>query len=516
MRISNKIASGYTVLILLIVAVFSYQLSLLHQMQTITRDLGGLNFRSALLSLELLRDLEQVKEFTLKLFATGGDAGYAGQLAEMRQGFTVSLENLKALQLSPAEHAEVDQLALLWEQSSQDWSDAVLALQRGNTQRAEGGLSKQIAILDDMQMQSHALIRASRQAIANQVAVSEAAAQRSQTIALLTALLALLVAIAVSIWIVRSISRPLHRLTEGTHAVAQGEFTYKLDVKGSDELSDLARDFNLMTRRLIELDQMKKDFVSHASHELKTPLASMQETIRLLLDEIPGPLNPQQRQLLALNLQSGGRLSRLIANLLDLSRMEAGVMEYTMERQDLAALIRSAAAEFALPMAERSLRFETALPETTFWVQCDGSRLIQVLDNLLGNAMKFSPAGTTVRLSLRHEMRLPPGMPASYALRLSGIPQQAGFAMLCIADQGSGIPAEEKSRIFEKFHQVRRAGKRPGQGTGLGLAISRTIVEAHNGALWVEDHPEGGSIFCLLLPAEISVFDHAPRASAPI
>ncbi|MBI2819902.1 MAG: HAMP domain-containing histidine kinase [Acidobacteria bacterium] len=516
MRISNKIASGYVILILLVVAVFSYQLSLIHQMQTVTRDLGGLNFRSALLSLELLRDLEQVKEFTLKLFATGGDPGYADQLAEMRRGFTLSLEDLNALELSPAENAEVDQLALLWEQSSRRWGDAVAALQNGDSRRAETELGEQIAILDNMQVQCQVLIRASRLAIANQVAVSEAAAQRSQTIALLTALLALLLSIGVSIWIVRSISSPLRRLTEGTHAVAQGEFTYKLDVEGSDELSDLARDFNLMTRKLIELDQMKKDFVSHASHELKTPLASMQETIRLLLDEIPGPLNPQQRQLLELNLQSGGRLSRLIANLLDLSRMEAGVMEYTMERQDITALIRSAIAEFRLPMAERNLRFKVELPETAFGVQCDGNRLIQVLDNLLGNALKFSPAGTTVRLSLRHEMKLPPRMPGSYALRLSGSPHEAGFAMICIADQGPGVPVEEKSRIFEKFHQVRRGGKRPGQGTGLGLAISRTIAEAHNGALWVEDNPAGGSIFCLLLPAETAVSEHAPRASAPI
>jgi two-component system, NtrC family, sensor histidine kinase GlrK len=516
MKIANKIGLGYAILILLIVGVFSYQLELIHQMQSITRDLGGLNFQSALRSLQLLRDLEQVKEFTQKLFATGGDPGYASQLSEMRGSFSRSLDEIKALGLSPAEQEQADQLALLWEQSSQRWGDALAALQNGDSQRAESEFSQQIGLLDDMEMQSQALIRASRLSIANQVAVSEAAAQRSQTIALLTALLAVLVSIAISIWIVRSISRPLHRLTEVTHAVAQGEFTYRLEAAGSDELSELARDFNRMTRRLIELDQMKKDFVSHASHELKTPLASMQETIRLLLDEIPGPLNAQQRQLLDLNLQSGGRLSRMIANLLDLSRMEAGVMEYTMERQDITSLIRSVVQEFQLPMAERKLRLEVELPETACWVQCDGSRLLQVLENLLGNALKFSPPGSVLRLSIRQEKKLPSGIPGTYALRLSGPPHNAGFAVVSIADQGPGVPVEEKARIFEKFHQVRRDGKRPGQGTGLGLAISRTIVEAHNGALWVEDNPEGGSIFFLLLPADATVSEQTRRASAPI
>ena len=516
MRISTKITSGYTILILLIVAVFSYQVALLYQMQAITRDLGGLNFRSALLSLQLLRDLDQVEEFTQKLFATGGDPGYASQLEEMRQGFSNSLEELEGLQLSAEEHAEVDELARLWDQSWRAWTDAEAALKSGNRREAEGALDRQIAALTGMRLQTQAVTRASRATIARQVQISEVAAQRSQTISLLTALLALLVSVAVSIWIVRSISGPLHRLTEGTRAVSQGEFTYRLEAGGSDELSELARDFNLMTRRLIELDQMKKDFVSHASHELKTPLASMQETIRLLLDEIPGPLNAQQRQLLELNLQSGGRLSRLIANLLDLSRMEAGVMEYTMERQDISALIRSALVEFELPMTERHLHLEVKLPDTAVWVQCDGGRLIQVLDNLLGNALKFSPAGSTIRLTLQHEAGLPPRLPGSYALRLTGSPHAAGFVMICVADQGPGVPAEEKARIFEKFHQVRRDGKRPGQGTGLGLAISRTIVEAHNGALWVEDNPEGGSVFSLLLPAEAAVSEAAPRASAPI
>ena len=132
-------------------------------------------------------------------------------------------------------------------------------------------------------------------------------------------------------------------------------------------------------------------------------------------------------------------------------------------------------------------------------------RVIQVVNNLLGNALKFSPSGSTLRLSLSHQKTLPPGVPGGWAVRVSSAPHPAGFAVLSLADRGPGVPAEEKTKIFEKFHQVRRDGKRPGQGTGLGLAISRTIVEAHAGALWVQDNPEGGSIFCLLLPAEAAV-----------
>jgi signal transduction histidine kinase len=306
-------------------------------------------------------------------------------------------------------------------------------------------------------------------------------------------------------------------LTEGTRAVAEGEFSHKLPVAGSDELSQLASDFNLMTDRLTELDQMKKDFVSHTSHELKTPLASMHETIRLLLDEIPGPLTEQQRRLLELNLQSGLRLSTLIGNLLDLSRMEAGVIEYSMHRQDLRMLLRTAAAEFEIPMKEKLIQFEMRLPEEPVMADFDTDRMIQVVDNLLGNALKFSPPGSTVRLYLRRDNAVPAAAYSSGFSRVTGEPQEGGFAIIAISDTGPGVPTNEKRGIFGKFYQVRRsANKLAGQGAGLGLAISRTIVEAHRGAIWVEDNPGGGSTFCVLLCAGTAK-DHAvSRASAPI
>jgi two-component system sensor histidine kinase GlrK len=136
--------------------------------------------------------------------------------------------------------------------------------------------------------------------------------------------------ILVSLLIVRSISKPLANLTEGTRAIADGKFFYRLDTTRKDEFAQLAQDFNKMTLRLNELDELKKDFVSHVSHELKAPLASMQETIQIMLEEIPGPLTEKQKRLLALNLQSGTRLTSMISNLLDHSTAEAGVMVYAL------------------------------------------------------------------------------------------------------------------------------------------------------------------------------------------
>ena len=160
---------------------------------------------------------------------------------------------------------------------------------------------------------------------------------------------------------VRSIQVPLSRLARGTRAVAQGRFDQRVQAAGGDEFSALAADFNEMVRRLGELDQMKKDLLSHVSHELKAPLAAMEETNQLLVEGIPGPVTEDQRRLLDLNLQSVRRLSALIAKLLDLSRMEAGVMEYDMRARDMVPLLQGPAAELGALAREKGVRFALEL-----------------------------------------------------------------------------------------------------------------------------------------------------------
>ena len=165
------------------------------------------------------------------------------------------------------------------------------------------------------------------------------AEQEAEQVSRIAAAGALLLSILLSALLARSILEPLARLAEGTREVSAGRFDYRLTPTGNDELAQVARDFNSMTERLDELDRMKRDFVSKVSHDLKTPLSSMQETTAVMLDELPGPLTPKQRQLLEINQDSGQRLSAMITKLLDLSRIEAGL---DAERQliDVTSLLR--------------------------------------------------------------------------------------------------------------------------------------------------------------------------------
>jgi two-component system sensor histidine kinase GlrK len=240
-----------------------------------------------------------------------------------------------------------------------------------------------------------------------------------------------------------------------------------------------------MNQRLGELDQMKKDFVSHVSHELKAPLASIRQTFLLLLQQIPGPLTEQQRRLIRLSSNSAERLAAMVGNLLDVSRMEAGTMEYAIAQTDLLPLARSIADEFEIQSNDKGVRIRVeANIGDTFVVACDRDRMSQVIGNLFDNALKFSQRGGEIVVKIRE---------------LGSGPDRS--VVFSVTDSGPGIPDAHKNKVFEKFHQVKHGKKLSGQGVGLGLAICRSIVEGHQGQIWVEDNPAGGSVFCFKLHA---------------
>jgi two-component system sensor histidine kinase GlrK len=263
-------------------------------------------------------------------------------------------------------------------------------------------------------------------------------------------------------------------------------------------VSALNRRNRQMTERFVELDQMKKNFISHVSHELKAPLASMQETTHLLLERIPGPLTEKQQRLLDLNLQSGKRLAQMIGNILDLSRLEAGIVEYDMQPNDIADLMHNVVMELSSAARERSLRILTDIQREPLIVKCDPNRMVQLFTNLLENAIRFSNKGGFIGVHVR-TLRQLPKMPHNARARI-GNRVQNGFALIGVSDSGPGIEDLHKESVFHTFHQVKQGKKSPGESLGLGLAISRAVVEAHKGTIWVEDNPSGGAIFFVLLP----------------
>jgi two-component system, NtrC family, sensor histidine kinase GlrK len=261
----------------------------------------------------------------------------------------------------------------------------------------------------------------------------------------------------------------------------------------------LKRDNKLMRAHFVEVDQMKKNFISHVSHELKAPLASMQETTHLLLEQIPGPLTDRQRRLLDLNLQSGKRLAQMIGNILDLSRLEAGIVEYDMQLADIAELMHNVTLELTPEARQKSLRILMNIQSDPLIVECDPNRIVQLFTNLLENAIRFSKRGGIVGVHVK-TVRQPPRMPQAAQARITSAKSANGFALIEISDSGPGIEDDHKETVFHRFHQVKQGKKSHGESLGLGLAISRAVVEAHEGTIWVEDNPSGGAVFFVLLP----------------
>ena len=264
-------------------------------------------------------------------------------------------------------------------------------------------------------------------------------------------------------------------------------------------LSRLEQTSKRMAARMVAADQMKKNFISHVSHELKAPLASMQETTHLLLERIPGPLTDKQKRLLELNLQSGKRLAQMIGNILDLSQIDAGIVEYHKQTADIADLMRNVVMELSSQAHDKPVDILTDIPREPLLVACDPNRMVQLFTNLLENAIRFSKKGGPVAIQVRPLGQLPQ-MPHAARARIAGAGGSDGFALIEISDSGPGIEDALKEKVFHTFHQTKQGKKNPGEGLGLGLAISRAVVEAHHGTIWVEDNPSGGAIFFVVLP----------------
>jgi signal transduction histidine kinase len=231
------------------------------------------------------------------------------------------------------------------------------------------------------------------------------------------------------------------------------------------------------------LDQLKSDMVSTASHELKTPLTSIQMAIYLLLEEVVGALNPKQVELLLAARQDCERLLAMVNDLLDLTRIEQGRVELDLQPVAASDLIAEAIARFAARAQDAGIDLEASPLPPLPPVLADRDRFAHVFDNLIGNALAHTERGGRVRLGAAADERAGTG---------------SGAVRFHVEDTGEGIPPESLPHVFERF--FRAPGSRARRGAGLGLAIAREIVGAHGGTIEVESQPARGTTFTFTLP----------------
>lgn len=276
-----------------------------------------------------------------------------------------------------------------------------------------------------------------------------------------------------------TILRPLRQLQGHIKQIGQGNLGASLQIKAPAELHELVDSVNWMGKKLQDIDDMKTEFLAHVSHELRTPMASIQEGTHLLLDEIPGPLAQEQRTILRIMADSSKRLIHLISTILDLSKMEAGMMEYRIVPVDLHRIAEISMNKVRLLADSKHVQLVLDSIGKRAWVKADASRLEQVLDNLLSNALKFSPEGGVVKVQMKPD-------------------SQAGVLEVAVSDTGPGIAPEDLPHVFERFVQGRMKAKHT-EGSGLGLALVKKVVEAHGGRIWIESEKGKGATVRFIL-----------------
>jgi two-component system sensor histidine kinase GlrK len=335
------------------------------------------------------------------------------------------------------------------------------------------------SLIDEFQtMTDDALpvVEAARAVADAEVARLEQEASHSRDTLLMPLLAALALALAIA-WSFRNIaSAQITQIDHAIRAIGRGDYAHPIEVSGPDDLAYLGERLDWLRQRLSELEEQKSRFLRHVSHDLKTPLTAIREGAQLLADEVPGTLSSGQRTIVGIMTQNGVRLQELIEELLNYQQASLAAGTLDLQPVALEVVVDRAIHTHRLAAAARLVRFQKGLPPVQ--VVGDADKLRVVVDNLITNAIKFSPKDGVVRVQLKSE---------------------DGRAVLDVIDEGPGIPEAERAQIFDAFFRGKRA-KVGVEGSGLGLAIAREYVSAHRGRLEVIAGGQRGAHFRVTLP----------------
>ena len=285
-----------------------------------------------------------------------------------------------------------------------------------------------------------------------------------------------IVAVAVSVFFSRGVVAPLRAMTDASQRIAAGHYDERVKINGGDELAQLGERFNQMAEKLEQVESMRRRLIGDVSHELRTPLTAIKGSMEGLMDGVLPATNETYEQIHA----EADRLNRLVDDLQELSRVEAGSYHLDIKPVDVSSLVQTVAKRLSLQFESKRISLDLELAPGLTRVQADEDRAVQVLTNLVGNALQYTPENGKVIISVK---------------------QKNDEVQIAVKDSGIGIPPEHLAHIFDRFYRVDKSRSRQaGGGSGIGLTIARALVEAVGGRIWVESEGEGqGSAFTFTL-----------------
>ena len=478
--ILKRLILGYATIILLIVFLGIYITLQLNKLNRFVREISSVDGSTIDLTERLSDTLFSQVGFEKK-YLISQDPDFYQQFWDIMKHITQDMDRLRSLITKKEDKAvflEVEQLYRNYVSLFMEEVQVFKQDQDYPRRKYQEGKEKNVDAINERLRKLMKIARSNRDA---KIRESGEMSDQIVKITYITAGLAILISILISFYNTRSINRPILLLQKRTKDIAKGKFEKIRDISSPPEIKELADDFNLMCERLEELDDMKKDFISHVSHNLRTPLTAIKEATGMLIEGTYADTPAKQKELLTITEEECERLIDSVNRILDLSRMEAKMMDYQLNESDLLPVIQKSLLKLA-PIAQRKkIDLELKPPEKLPYARIDEERISQLMENLIGNALKFSTEGGKVVLSVNVR---------NYGTRVLEV---------AVKDTGCGIPKENLERIFDKFKRIDR-GRGTQRGTGLGLSIAKHIIADHGGKIWAQSKIGQGSTFFFTLP----------------
>jgi two-component system sensor histidine kinase GlrK len=474
----SRVVIGYLTIFILVLGASVYAIDQLRRLNAITRSVLETDNRILDYEAKLADTLLEEIRYERKFLITHDDTLY-DQFLLFKNDFEQYLE--EANFIADSRVTPLLKMVKEYHQSYQDLFNKEIQYVRADQGYPEAQYKQDKAKAQDGIMAELEKVRAyGQQSTYSKVRKLDEAGANARQVTILVTATSLIFIVAVSLLMTRSITYPIAVLKNKTREIARGNFGGDLSVSSPPEIAELAGAFNLMCQKLRDLDKMKSDFFSSMSHELRTPLASIKEGTGLLLEGLGGPVTEKQQKLLTILAEESARLIDLVNSLLDLSKMEAGMMTYHFDRASLAPLIRKAMTEIGPLVEAKRINLQAEIEEQLPPLKMDSERMLQALRNLIGNAVKFTPETGRILVSARH---------------------RNGGVEVAVTDSGPGIPDENLANIFDKYQQGSRVDSYRTKGTGLGLAIVKHIITSHGGKVWAESKAGDGSTLTFVLSA---------------
>ncbi|MFP3910592.1 MAG: ATP-binding protein [Desulfobacteraceae bacterium] len=477
----KRLVLGFLMILVILAALGIYSTLKLDQLNQTIRSINSIDSEIIRMANRLTDTLLSQRTFERKYFVSQ-DRDFYQQFLETEKYIRKDLAQIRMLGNTPESAWLLTDINNLYDQyfsTVQEEVDVIKGKKDYSQQKYE---EKKEDLSDQALRKLEKLRNVSETAIDEKIGVSEKIGYQASRVVAIITIASVIMGILIAYFNARTINRPIVLLIKGIKEIARGNFEKHLTIPSPPEINELADAFNHMCDRLKELDEMKADLISHISHEFRTPLAVIREAVSLHRDCISTGAMEKQLRLLGIIEEECERLITSVNKVLSLSRMDAGMMDYHIEEDSLSQLIEMSVSKIR-PIAERkriSLNMDVA--QSLPYAAIDTEKISQVLDNLLDNALKFTPEGGKVLIRATLRDRKPSG------------DQEKGFIEVSVSDTGCGIPAENIQDIFDKFKKLHA------KGTGLGLYIASQIVRAHGGDIWVKSGEISGTTFFFTVP----------------